>query len=398
MMPKVARSPYGAAASIRLSPIDIRRITGSFEKEIAFLCSRTTIDVHLFEKINTLVQRVLDWDYVTSFANEHGIVYLLYYNLNRVVPNMMPQDVNQRLNLSCLARNFHLAAALSNVMSLLSANGIRAIPYKGPTFGAIIYKNPQSRIARDLDFLVHSRDYEKAQKVLLSAGYNAPIDFGWYKCHFWHPQQRVNIDLHRGLVPRWYRVNLKFDDLWKRCTKITIGTGAIITTFCVEDLLFVLCLDLVKDIAEPSCLRLIKVVDIMELLKYTAADIDWDTLIRRTERKGLSRILYLGLLTADRLYGIDLPPHVRRSLGTERRLLKLADATIELLFLDNYVHRVSKIKYANELKTILAVRKGLKTKSVVCAYYLLKQGKVYSREALVCMKKRLGGAAGPERF
>jgi hypothetical protein len=68
------------------------------------------------------------------------------------------------------------------------------------------------------------------------------------------------------------------------------------------------------------------------------------------------------------------------------------------LFLDNYAHRISKIKYAHELKTILAVRKGLKTKSVVCAYYLLKQGKVYSREALVCMKKRLGGAAGPERF
>jgi hypothetical protein len=275
---------------------------------------------------------------------------------------------------------------------------IRAIPYKGPTLGAVIYNNPQLRSARDLDFLVHSRDYKKAQKLLLSAGYNAPIDFGWYKCHFWHPQQRVNIDLHRGLVPRWFRVNLKFDDLWKRRSKITIASGAVTTTFCTEDLLFVLCLDLVKDIAEPSCLRLIKVVDIMELLKHTAADIDWDTLIRRTERKGLSRILYLGLLAADRLYGIDLPPHVRRSLETERRLLKLADATIELLFLDDYAHRVSKIKCMHELKTILAIQKGLKIKSAACTYYLLKQGKIYSREALASMKKRWSGAVGPDRI
>src|SRR6202008_3729106 len=100
------------------------------------------------------------------------------------------------------------------------------------------------------------------------------------------------------------------DDLWDRCTKLIIPSEVRVSTFCLEDLLIVLSLELIKDAARPPWLRLIKITDIAEILRKFDIT-NWHSLINRMRYVGLHRSVYFALIAADRLYGISFPPEIR---------------------------------------------------------------------------------------
>ncbi len=72
------------------------------------------------------------------------------------------------------------AGRLVEILRLLEANNITAIPYKGPVLAASVYDNLVLRQAGDLDILVHSRDVSKAKALISSLGFfgSGPNDLG----------------------------------------------------------------------------------------------------------------------------------------------------------------------------------------------------------------------------
>jgi hypothetical protein len=367
------------------SPLNLEGVSYPVEKSIVFLCSQAIFDERQDHTIKTLLQNSIDWNYIVAFASRHGVLYLLAHTLNRVVPDLVTGDCLNEIQQNYYSINRQLSTELSRVTSLFVAHGIKVISYKGPTLSAMLYNNTPLRVSRDLDFLVHSRDYKKLLALLPSYGYE--VDYqGWYKSHFLHRIRESNLDVHRNIVPRRYRFMLNFDDLWDRCTTFK-SSELSISTFCAEDLLLVLCLDLVKDVAKPSELRLIKFVDIRGLV-CAKQDLNWDIFRRRARCLKLSRVVSFALRAADRLYGIPLPPEVRREIDAQRRLVELVDTAITLVFVEQYLRPGG---YFHELDTILITQDNFRAKSVVIFYFLLLAAKLLgSRRAKgpVAVRKR----------
>src|SRR5205814_160332 len=143
---------------------------------------------------------------------------------------------------------------------------------------------------------------------------------------------------------------------------------------CVEDLLLILCLDLVKDFAQVSELRLIKFVDIRELV-CERQDFNWDILMERARFLKLSRVVSFALRATDRLYGIPLPPDVKREIYVQRRLSELIDKAITLVF---EAHSSRPGGYFHELNTIVIMQDSLRAKVMVVIYFLLLAAKLVS--------------------
>jgi hypothetical protein len=351
-------------------PLNLEGATYPLEKTIVFLCARSQFDDNLAEGLD-LLENSIDWTYLVALAGRHGVLYLLAHNLNRVVPGVVTRDCLDKLQQDCHSINRQLLTELSQITSLLNAHGMKSISYKGPTLSAILYNDKPLRVSRDLDLLVHPGDYEKLRALLLSRGYDLDYN-GWYKSHFFHRTIPCNCDVHRNVVPRRYSFILNFDDLWSRRTSFERSSEVSVSTPCVEDLLLILCLDLVKDVAQPSELRLVKFVDIKELV-CSKQDLNWNTFIRRARSLKLNRAVSFALCATDRLYGIPLPAEVRREIDVQRRLVWLVEKAITLIF----EKQSSRVRgYFHELNTILVLQDHVRAKIRVTIYFLLVAAKL----------------------
>jgi hypothetical protein len=348
------------------SPLRLDGVTYAIEKSIVFLCSRPIFDEEQAHTIRSLLQHPSDWNYIVAYANRHGVLYLIAHTLNGVAPDLVTGDYLNEIQQNCYSVNRQLSTQLSEITSLFVAHGIKVISYKGPTLSAILYNNRPLRVSRDLDLLVHPRDYKKSRALLVRYGYEVD-SIGWYKSHFLHHAMRINLDIHRNVVPRRYRFVVNFSDLWNRCTTFKKFPEISVPIPCVEDLLLILCLDLVKDVAQPGELRLIKFVDIRELV-CIRKDLNWGLFITRARCLRLSRVVSFALRATDRLYGIPLPPDVRREIYIQRRLSELIDQAITLVF---EVDSSLPGRYFHELNTVLIMQDSFRSKVMVAIYFLI---------------------------
>jgi Uncharacterised nucleotidyltransferase len=343
----------------------------SIEFRIILCCARTTPNLELLERIADLTRQITDWDYVLRFAAKQGLLLFLVHNINRTARACLPQTLITNVRRGYASRSRSSSRELCHIASLFAAHGIKAISYKGPTLSGILYKTHPLRPSGDLDYFVHPRDYNRVKKYLLAQGYVFSMNCG-YKYHLWHPIKQVDLDLHKELAPRWYKFTLNFDHAWERSTPLATRYGGSVPTFCLEDLVIVLCLDLVKDIAQPGNFRLLKITDIAELLKYTDR-INWTALTSRVKSIGLSRVMYFGLLLADRVYGVTLPPKVRRTMESHSRLLhSLVNLATRMMLDEKSSPPVAPPRFLHEARTIVILHDHLGDQLFVMALYLIR--------------------------
>jgi hypothetical protein len=137
-------------------------------------------------------------------------------------------------------------------------------------------------------------------------------------------RRAVSVDIHEFLTPRQFPVALHFEDLQHRVLPVRIAGGAL-RSFCPEDLMIVLCIQLAKDTWGPRNVRLSKLCDIAEMLR-SQPGLDWDAVVDRARRAGVLRMLQLGMRAAQAHLGApvrldDLPVASARSDALVRHFL-----------------------------------------------------------------------------
>ena len=80
------------------------------EVELLLCSARAHIDMQTVSRIHALVSNAIDWRYLISTANSHGVLPLLYRSLDRIRPESVPAakleflkvfyEFNERRNLS----------------------------------------------------------------------------------------------------------------------------------------------------------------------------------------------------------------------------------------------------------------------------------------------------------
>jgi hypothetical protein len=214
-----------------------------------------------------------------------------------------------------VAASMLLTAELQRLLQFLEAEGIRALPMKGPALASYLYAEPMLRSAVDLDFLVQKSDLKPLAQKLQQRGYTlteAPgsLEDQRYlnrdsEFHFVSETVGVAVEIHWRIVPEQRFCS---DFLWERVIS-TAFLGAKCLALPPEELLFLLC---VHGGAKHQWAFLKWISDIAAMA--ATKSIDWSYLLKLAQRCGEQRTLMVALCLIHRLFAIPLPADLLRKI------------------------------------------------------------------------------------
>ena len=134
----------------------VKRLNGSPEINLLLSCARTSPDSSEEGRIRDLLIKGVNWSIILQWSEDHGIMPLLYINLKKFVPELVPSFVVESLQndfLTNTAHNIFLNEELVYILDLFEKQGITAVPFKGPVLAMNSYGSLTLRTFSDLDIL-----------------------------------------------------------------------------------------------------------------------------------------------------------------------------------------------------------------------------------------------------
>ncbi|VVB69310.1 putative nucleotidyltransferase [uncultured archaeon] len=341
------------------------------EGELLLICARNRPDVSR-GRLEELLSEGPDWQYLLKAADRHGLLPLLYRTL-REAQDQVPPAVLSDLRRSYLfnsQRNHLLTGELLRLLERFEAEGILAIPFKGPVLSQELYGDVAFRMFTDLDVLVRREDILRAKEILISEGYSPENILteaqervflrSGHHYHFYN-QKSVHLEVHWQVSPSIYCFPLTTKDIFSRAARKVIF-GKELLTVSPEDLLLVLC----EHGARHYWRRLAWIGDLDRLVE--SKRIDWRAVASRSERMGCYRLLLLGLFLANGLLCTPLPLEISIHPHEETKVAHLVEETAtRLLARDAQIEAESRLPDIGEELLYLRAKERLRDKA---GYYI----------------------------
>ena len=278
-------------------------------------CARTVPTDADTERLRALLRQPIAWEDLLREAEFHRMLPLLGRHLGDAAPEAVPPPVRAALQVrrhAARLRETRLAEALHSLLAVLEADGIAAIPYKGPAFAAQVYGDPVLRPCSDLDLLVMPSQVLRVKALMLAQGYQSQHRFAdaaaeaahlQSDCeyNFVRPSDRLLVEIHWRFRPQSFPFPLDLGELWERRETVLLA-GASVPTLSLEDYLLLLCVHGAKHRWE----RMLWVCDIAQIV-HARCDLPWARIAAQAERLGCARVLRLGLLLARDLLDAPVP-------------------------------------------------------------------------------------------
>jgi hypothetical protein len=114
-----------------------------------------------------------DWDLFYQMADREGVAPLMYWKLKDSSVAVPPSTLSllRSTYYQTLAQNTLMYQELERILKALDEAGIPVIVLKGAALAATVYEDIGLRPMGDLDLLVHRQDFEKAEQIVRSVGY-----------------------------------------------------------------------------------------------------------------------------------------------------------------------------------------------------------------------------------
>lgn len=339
-------------------------ITDHLSDDLLFLitCCQTDLSKDDIEFIRSYLDaQHLDLHILIGLANQHGILPLVYKTLlalNADTPVVKTKEGCKKLsdknsNLSTnhgtllaglkstytqiAQRNMLMSAELIRIMKLFKENSIEALAFKGPTLSQTAYGDITLRQFGDLDILIKRSDISPMIDLLIANGYAPEIELntkmkdtflnalnviGFYKS-----SSNILIEIHWELLSKNYAINWDENALWRQKRESTTINNNSIQMLPHEEQLLYLCTHGSKHLFE----RLEWVCDIDRSIKVNS-NINWRYLLNTAEKRGIKRMLYLGLALCQHFFRLELPELIQENIKQDRVLPGLISKIIEMNF------------------------------------------------------------------
>jgi Uncharacterised nucleotidyltransferase len=307
------------------------------EMELLLCCARTRTNPEMSQRIREAARKEIDWFQFIRLAHRHDTLALIYWNLHRICPDIVPSGVLEPLRARHQAEAAHarlLAKELVDILGFLDSHGIQAMPFKGPALAVRLYGDLSLRGFGDLDIMISERDVVRARRLLIDRGYApASVDTGELN-QFLHERHelllyradgRVRLDLHWRFTSRAACLAGDPERFLKNLETISV-VGEEVQSLRLETYLLVLSMHAAKH----RWVQLKFICDIAEIL--AVPDLDWRYVLEEADDLGLKRALGTGLLLAQRLLGASLPPKLAQNLKIDRTAKALAAEARTRLF------------------------------------------------------------------
>ncbi len=289
----------------------------------------------------TLAEQGIDWDHLLRAAFRHGMLPILHQILVDTCPAAVPSAFLDQLRAnfrSHARRTFILTGKLLKCLRLFDAQGIPAMPYRGPVLATAAYGDLYARQFDDLDVLVPEQQVLQARDLLVSRGYRPLLDLppaqeaAYFRAQAEHTlvcdADAEVIELHWRIAERYFSFPLDPQGLWERRSQVLLA-GKKVWTFSPEDLLLTLCVHGTKHLWR----RLLWICDVARLL-CAYPSMNWPWLMGKARALGSERMLRLGLFLANELLGAPLPVNVEQDARADPAVAFLATRVRSWLFVD----------------------------------------------------------------
>jgi Uncharacterised nucleotidyltransferase len=301
------------------------------EIELLLCCASTFINDKQAGKIKYLLEKNIDWEFFIQTAVLHKVMPLAYTTLNSVARDAIPQEVLNKLRSyfhGNAQTNLFLTGELLKILASLEANGIKAVPYKGPVLASLLYRNLAMRQGGDLDIVVQLHDILKVKKILLDFGYQRKSnltdaqELAFFQSKSEHTFDFVDkkkgtlVEIHWRITPRYSSI-IEPKHFWKYLEPYAFA-GKTVNSLPLDYWLPILCVHGSRHCWE----RLGWICDVAELIQ--CHDIDWAKTIGFASSLGCRRMLFLGLFLANQLMGTALPSFILQQIQSDPKISTLA--------------------------------------------------------------------------
>ncbi|MFC1812263.1 nucleotidyltransferase family protein [Thermodesulfobacteriota bacterium] len=348
------------------------------EIELLICCARPSLEEEDRVQIKDIARKDMDWGYILETSLRYRVMPLLYRNLKIGDLNSVPEEAMAKLRHSYLInakRNILLTNELLRILKFLDQKDIKSVPFKGPILANSLYGNVVSRQFVDLDILIPLKDIITARHLVLSQGYQDSIkldDQQLVKFARANSQNvlvncngSVFIGLHWEMSNKYISIDLNFQKLNDHFETTSVE-GKTVRNLRSSDLLFYLCLHGTKHRWE----NLEMICSVAEVIR-SHTDMDWNRVMFLATDLRCERAIYLGLLLAQDLYGIDLPDPVMKKVLNDSRLHGIAAEVYKNLFNENKKpYGLSRI--FGDLLYHINVKENLSEKIRYCVYVALE--------------------------
>jgi Uncharacterised nucleotidyltransferase len=340
-----------------LSPYSKSSLAEKSENEFSFLCALAARELTpaRIDQIANLNLSALDWSEFCRLAEHHGVLPLVARNLIEYCyadpdfaenaradhdhteqghadrAHRLPREIERSLRSAYeanLKRSLWFAAELGRIIRHFEYAKLHAVPYKGPVLAQSAYHDVALRSFSDLDFLIAPADFIRAKQALAEIGYRPSEDVSlaverfWLRkgneCEFDGAAGKYLVELQWALLPYYYGVDLRVEDLIARAGRTVVGECEM-PSLSPEDSVLVLCLHAAKHL----WMRLIWLVDIAESLRIPS--IDYALIFSRARDLGITRILGVSFWLVKEVLRIELPRQTEEMIDLDPRVPTLGE-------------------------------------------------------------------------
>ncbi len=301
------------------------------EIEILLCCTNIHTDTAKPQRIESLLQKDIDWNYLFKQACQQGVFLLLYQNLLKYYPESIPKNIQPQLQAYCqikTARNLFLSTKLCQILQLFKNNNIKVIPFKGAVLAASAYQDLTLKEFCDIDLIIKQEDFSRVKDILTSQDYQPRNQQQLWGQVFTNKEDSIHIDIHWQLAPSCFPYRVDFEQLWQRCETVSIFNQQV-TNLSAEDSLLILSLQIVKD-AHYRQEKLKQVYDIAQLINNSK--LDWEVVIQRARDLGSERLLLFGLAIASMLLQVEIPEELQQKIESDLIVKLYLNQVVKQLF------------------------------------------------------------------
>lgn len=316
-----------------------RKSFKQFSPELSILLSLAKSNSVDDEKINSMLERPIDWNLFLELAKHHRVFPTVYQTLAAYNHPSIPAYVIKALQQEYTKNAFKaigMAGEMVRVIRCFEENGIKPLVLKGSPLALKLYGDVALRPSHDIDILVEPGCLEKAGMLLTKAGYKKNHqDFSLtprqQKAHLkrFHHFSYTNADRKICLELHWKinAIDLKYHTLSNSITSQIEVAGYSMPVLADEELFMYL----MVHGARHMWFRLRWLCDIERFMRQENG-LDWDRIIFLAKHSGQSIILYQTMILGKELFNLPIPDCLAIHVVDNPETWMLAKTVIDNLF------------------------------------------------------------------
>src|SRR5690625_3609531 len=224
--------------------------------ELLLLASRLSLSKPETERLSQFDFQKIDWKHFFELALFHRVYALVYRNLSRLNPEIIPESIQADFS-EKIAQNqvriLEMTAELVRIAEAFDQQKIPLLPLKGPALAASVYNDLTLRPAGDLDLLIHPKDISKSLEILRHFGFSVvlrepgafatPLQEAAVSRYLYHfilfdEDREMVVELHFSLSPKKLPFHTSTTELFNRISHIPIGGKNIAIPHPIDNLIY----------------------------------------------------------------------------------------------------------------------------------------------------------------